>query len=237
LPGAASAPWMPPCPNCAAPCPCPRAPCVNCSEWCKVSKLYLGWVVLAYLAVFLGLFLLRNAWCALVGFHLTLLPLLAPRWRMILPRFLAPVSIRILLPVAAAGLSAGLGLWLVWPYAGIPADYPARVAALGLTGAIWLPFIAYFTLVNPFLEEACWRDALASPSPWPAPVDFLFAGYHLIILAPFARPVWMLAAFVLLAIAGWLWRWVSRYTDSLMPAALSHMLADFSILLVLYVKS
>jgi hypothetical protein len=180
---------------------------------------------------------LRSAWGALVGFHLTLLPLLVTRRQIISPRFLSPVSMKLLLPVAAAGLSAGLGLWLLWPYVGIPADFPARVAALGLSGLIWPFFIAYFTLVNPWLEEAYWRDVLASSSTHPALVDFLFAGYHLIILGLFVSPAWMLFAFVILSAAGWSWRQVSRYTGSLLPAALSHLLADFSILMVLYLKA
>ena len=202
-----------------------------------MAKTRLGWVILPYLAVFLGMITLRSAWGALIGFHLTLLPLLITRRQTISPRFLSPVSMKLLLPVAATGLSAGLGLWLLWPSVGIPADFPARLAALGLSGLIWPFFIAYFTLVNPWLEEAYWRDVLASSSAYPALVDFLFAGYHLIILGLFVSPAWMLFAFVILTAAGWSWRQVSRYTGSLLPAALSHLLADFSILMVLYLKA
>lgn len=180
--------------------------------------------------------ILRSAWGALIGFHLALLPLLLPRRQRTHPLF-TPVSWQILLPVAVAGLLAGLGLWLVWPLTGIPADYPARVQALGLQGVVWLPFILYFTLVNPFLEEIYWRGDLGSDARLPRPVDFLFAGYHLIILALFAAPFWVLAGFVILSAASWLWRQISRYTGSLLPAALFHLLADFSILVVLYLKA
>ena len=202
-----------------------------------MDKTRLWWAILPYLAVFFGMMILRSAWGALIGFHLTLLPLLITRRQIISPRFLSPVSMKLLLPVAATGLSAGLGLWLLWPSVGIPADFPARLAALGLSGLIWPFFIAYFTLVNPWLEEAYWRDVLASSSAYPALVDFLFAGYHLIILGLFVSPAWMLFAFVILTAAGWSWRQVSRYTGSLLPAALSHLLADFSILMVLYLKA
>ena len=202
-----------------------------------MAKNRLLWVILPYLAVYLGMMTLRSAWGALVGFHLTLLPLLVIHRGTISPRLRAPLSKGILLPVAAAGLSAGLGLWLTWPYAGLPADFPVWVAALGLSGFVWPFFIAYFALINPWLEEAYWREVLASPSPYPAPVDFLFAGYHLIILGPFVDPRWMLLAFAILAAAGWCWRRVSRYTGSLLPAVFSHMLADFSILMVLYLKA
>jgi hypothetical protein len=202
-----------------------------------VAKARLGWVILPYLAVFLGMIALRSAWGALVGFHLALLPLLVTHRQDFPPRFLAPVSMRMLLSVAVAGLSAGLGLWLIWPSAGLPADYPARVAALGLSSLTWPFFIAYFALVNPWLEESYWRAIFTSLSPYPAPVDFLFAGYHLIILLLFVGPPWMFLAFVILALASWFWRQVSRYTGSLLPATLSHLLADFSILMVLYFKS
>lgn len=187
--------------------------------------------------VFLGLVTWHNALGALIGFHLSLLPPLVIHRKTIIPRLLAPVSARIFLPVVITGLAGGLGIWLGWSHAGLPADFSARVAALGLAGWAWLPFIAYFTMVNPWMEEAYWRDALTSHSPYPALVDFLFAGYHLIILNSFVTPIWMFYAFVILVGASWQWRQVLRYTGSLLPAVFSHMLADLSILLVLYSKS
>lgn len=44
----------------------------------------------------------------------------------------------------------------------------------------------------------------------------------------------MVYAFIILVTTGWFWRQVSRYTGSLLPAVLAHMLADFSVLVVLY---
>lgn len=198
-------------------------------------NLRFAWVILPYLAVAFGMMTLRSAWGALIGFHLGLIPLLLSNWERTHP-LLAPVSLSILLPVAFSGLVAGLGLWLVWPLTGIPADYPARVEALGLREDTWLPFIAYFTLVNPFLEETYWRGILGSDSRLPQAVDFLFAGYHVIIMALFAAPLWVLIGFFILAGAGWLWRQVSRQTQSLLPVVLFHALADWSILVVLYLK-
>lgn len=200
------------------------------------SNLRFAWVILPYLAVYWGILTLRSAWGALIGFHLALLPLLLSNQERTHP-LLAPISTRNLIPVAFAGLSAGLGLWLIWPLTGIPPDYPARVEALGLRQDTWLPFIIYFTLINPFLEETYWRGILGSDSRLPQPVDFLFAGYHIVIIALFASPPWSLLGFLILAGAGWLWRQISRQTKSLLPAALFHMLADFSILAVLYLKA
>lgn len=202
-----------------------------------MAKTRLGWVFLPYLAVFLGMIFWHSAWGALLGFHLALLPVLLPNRRTISPRFFSSVSLKLLLPALLVGLLAGPSLWLLWPLAGLPADFSARVAALGLTGIVWLPFILYFTLVNPWLEEAYWRQVLTSASKFPALVDFLFAGYHLIILGLFVSLPWLCFTFIILTLAGWFWRQVSRYTDSLLPAVVSHLLADFSILLVLYLKA
>jgi membrane protease YdiL (CAAX protease family) len=196
----------------------------------------LAWAILPYCGVCFGMLTLRSAWGALIGFHLGLLPLLLSQRKRTHP-LLAPVSPRILLPVALTGLAAGLGLWLAWPLAGIPADYPARVAALGLRENTWPPFIAYFTLVNPWLEETYWRGILGSDSRWLQPVDFLFAGFHIVIMALFAAPAWTLLGFSILTGAGWLWRQAARRANSLLPAALFHLLADFSILVVLYLKA
>jgi membrane protease YdiL (CAAX protease family) len=198
-----------------------------------MAKTSYLWVLVPYLCVFFGMLMWRSAWGALIGFHVGLLPVLLPRWRGIYPKFLSPVSKKTLIFIAQTGILGGLGLWLLWPYTGISSGFPAQLAALGLSGWVWLPFIVYFTLVNPWLEEAYWRNALDSSSRYPAPVDFLFAGYHLIILCLFVNLAWMLFAFVVLVMAGWFWRQVSRYTGSLLPAVFSHMLADLSLLIVL----
>jgi hypothetical protein len=194
------------------------------------------WISLPYLAVWAGMVLLRNAWGALIGFHLALLPALFLR-KQRAPRFFSPVSSRLALAVGLTGLLGGLTLWAAWPWLGLEPRYQGDVRSLGLVSATWLPFIAYFTLVNPFLEEWYWREAFGSESRWPVLSDFLYAGFHLIILALFVGPFWMFVAFVGLSAAGWFWRQVLRQSRSLFPAVFSHMLADLSILLVLYLQT
>ncbi|MCS6994364.1 MAG: hypothetical protein NZP74_11085 [Anaerolineales bacterium] len=192
------------------------------------------WVLLPYLAVFWGMMLTRSAWGALIGFHLALLPLLLPNWKQA-RRLLAPVSRHILLPLTFGGLAAGPLLWLLWPLGGILPDYPARVEALRLRCETWPLFLAYFSLVNPFLEEWYWRGVLGNDSPRPRLIDFLFAGYHIIIMLLFAAPVWVCIGFLVLAGVSWGWRQSVRLSGSLLPAALSHLLADVSVLSMLYV--
>lgn len=194
------------------------------------------WISLPYLAVWFGMMILRSAWAALICFHLALLPALL--WgRKRTPRFFSPVSHRLALAVGLAGLTGGLILWGVWPWLGLGPRYTGDVRSLGLVSATWLPFIGYFTLVNPFLEEWYWRELFGSESRWPVLSDFLYAGFHIIILALFVGPLWWFVAFVGLSAAGWFWRQILRHSRSLFPAVLSHMLADLSILLVLYFQA
>ncbi len=198
----------------------------------------LLWAIPAYVAIFIGIYVLPNAWVALLGFHLALIIALLPRLRTLHTRWFAPVSPALLLAMAFAGLLGGVGLWLLWPYTNVSGDYKAQVAALGLTGNLtWALFIAYFSLVNPWIEEAFWREALTSPARGPAPVDFIYAGFHLIILAQFVAPFWLLVALLIIATTGWVWRIITHLTGSLLPAVLCHILADFSIVWVVYLKS
>ncbi len=193
----------------------------------------LSWAALPYMAVAAGMIFLRSAWAALIGFHLAMLPLLLPG-RQTPPLPLASVSLRRLLPVALTGLVAGLLAWLLWPWLRLPPDLSVRLALGGSSG--WL-IVAYFSLANPVLEEFYWRGRLGSASSILQPVDFLYAGYHLLVVGLFLSPAWNLAIFVILVAVSWAWRQLTRRFQSLLPAVLCHMLADFSLILVVAQKA
>jgi hypothetical protein len=192
-------------------------------------------ILLPYLAVWLGIWIFHSAWAALLGFHLALLPVLfLGSVRIRSSRFLPSAPWGWILPVVLSGLLGGLLLWQIWPRVGIPIGYPGMITGLGLNQLTWPCFIVYFALINPLLEEWYWRVIFGSDSPWLVPVDFLFAGYHLFILAMFVNLQWQLAAFLALAAAGWFWRQALRAQVGLLSVALAHGLADLTILLVLY---
>jgi membrane protease YdiL (CAAX protease family) len=194
-------------------------------------RLLAGFI--PYLAVGLGLFVLQSGWAALLLYHLgiVLVLTLSRNWGYARALF-APASWKWLVILIAIGASSGLNLLWLLPLVGLVPDFGAQLRILGLDSVSWIPFILYFSLVNPWLEETLWRGWLGDNSKQLRPVDFFFGGYHLLILASFVHWGWVLFGWLVLATAGWLWRQAARESKSLLPAALSHLAADASILIV-----
>ena len=122
--------------------------------------------ILPYIAVVAGMYLFKNAWVALLGFHASILLMLA----IVHPNI--PINILfkskspkwILISVLVCGTS-GFGLYFLWNMFGITPDLSAQLGSMGLKSSTsWLLFITYFSLVNPFIEEYFWRGYLGSNS-------------------------------------------------------------------------
>jgi membrane protease YdiL (CAAX protease family) len=192
---------------------------------------------LAYLAVYLGLFVFHSAWGALLGFHAAIIgSLLIAR-----PRI--PISVlfkntnkkRIALSVLVCG-SSGVALFFLWNVFGIATNLPAQVEALGLNSRTWIPFIVYFASVNPFIEEYFWRGYLGSRTENLHPADFVYSGFHALILIGRVHAASIGFAVMVLALAGWFWRQIAREDGGLLAPALGHMAADLTILLAVFMK-
>lgn len=191
--------------------------------------------VLPYLAVAAGLFWFQNAWAALVGFHAAILvSLLLARSEVPLKTLFASHDPRwVLLSILLCG-SSGISLYFFWPQSGIGSDLPATTQSLGLNSSGWIPFIAYFTLVNPFVEEYFWRGYLGSPARTLYVSDFVYAGFHAFIILNKMQTGSILYSLALLVLAGWFWRQIAREDKGLLAAVLGHMAADFTILVAVY---
>lgn len=193
--------------------------------------------LLVYSAVALGLFIFRNAWSALLSFHLSIVIsiLIAKPVFPLRTLFTSHNTRWILLSVLLCG-SSGISLYFFWDQFGIAVDLSAHVRAMGLNESTWIAFIAYFALVNPLLEEYFWRGYLGGPTPNFHMSDFLYAGFHGLILlnkVPAGMTVYSLA---LLVVAGWFWRQIARADGGLLAAVLGHMAADFTILMAIYLR-
>jgi membrane protease YdiL (CAAX protease family) len=202
-------------------------------HWLKNKNKWLA-PILPYLAVWAGLFLFKSAWFALIGFHVAILFVL------VIARPNIPISVLfkskhpkwILATVLLCG-SGGLGLYFLWDIFGIANDLPAQLQSSGLTSS-WPVFIAYFALLNPFIEEYFWRAYLGSATKSFYISDLLYAGFHGLVLTSKVHPISILFALTCLTFIGWLWRQVYREDSGLLAPVLGHMAADFTILLTIY---
>lgn len=200
----------------------------------------MKWIApaLAYLSVALGVFVFHNAWAALLGFHAAILGSL------FIARPNIPISALfknsnkkwIVSSVLLCG-SSGIALFFLWDIFGVASDLPAQVESLGLNSRTWIPFIAYFALVNPFIEEYFWRGFLGSTSRQFHLSDFLYSGFHALILIGRVRFGSILFAFIVLALAGWFWRQIARVDGGLLAPVLGHMAADLTILVTVCIMT
>lgn len=191
--------------------------------------------LMAYVTVAIGLFGARSAWVAILGYHAGLLAiLLSEKPAIPISRLFKSNNVPGSIGYALVGASSGAALYLFWPVFDITETLPADLAGIGLTFSSWPYFIAYSSLVNPWLEEYFWRGYLGSSSRRLILNDIFFSGFHLLILYGKTGTSWMLFALLLLTFAGWSWRQAIHKTEGLLTPALAHMAADFSILMAVY---
>jgi hypothetical protein len=188
-----------------------------------------------YFAVWFGLYILGNAWAAVLGYHLgiVLLVTLARVWPQA-NRFRTNTSLWKVLVFGLSGCMAGISVYFLWPFIHVSPQLMVALSNWGLTPRAWPIFILYGTLVNPWLEEIYWRGWLGSATRSPMVNDAFFAGFHLVILAPFFPPIWLAITFAVLAFSGWMWRQIIQLESSMLASTLFHMAADVSILLVVW---
>ncbi len=192
-----------------------------------------------YAAIYLGIFYLQNAWAALLGFHFSLIAgiLLSKPTFPVSALFKGKITKWSIASLLICGMS-GILLYFLWDYFKIFPNLPNELASLGLSNTTeWMLFIAYFTGINPFIEEYFWRGHLGSDAKGFHYIDFLYAGYHLLVLYGKVHPFSMIFAFVVLSLAGWFWRQIAREGKGLLIPVLGHALADFTILMAVYMKS
>lgn len=189
--------------------------------------------LIPYATVLIGIYLLRNVWIAILGYHMgvAIFLLFSRDRRSGEPRPADKSSLLTAFNIAV-GLCTGILLYALWPLLGISANFGARLNVLGLTS--WLAFGIYYCVVNPIVEELFWRKSLETDSRFPAWNDFMFAGYHMLVLALFIRWEWLIASYILLVFASWMWGQSSRLKHGFSIIIASHLLADIGIIIVAY---
>ena len=190
---------------------------------------------LPYLAVAIGLFWSQNAFWTLIGFHIAIiLSLLLARSSIPIKLLFKSKNIRwAVLNILLCG-SSGISLYFLWSYFGVVDNLSGQMEALGLTSSTWPVFITYFALVNPFVEEYFWRGYLGSLTRGLYASDFLYAGFHALVLTNKVQTGAILYSLTILVLAGWFWRQLARADEGLLAPVLGHMAADFTILMAVY---
>jgi membrane protease YdiL (CAAX protease family) len=185
-----------------------------------------------YLAVIAGVFLLKNAFFAILFYHLVLLSvIIIIKKRLLIRPFLKGFNF-ILGPLLCLGsILPGVVILTGWPIAhreGI--ELSAIFSTLNLGQGFYMAFAVYACLVNPFLEESFWRGCFDNRAVGPNTIDMLFAGYHALAVFPILKIPYVFLVFAAMFFVGWLFRTIYRLTGGLLIPLLMHIIADIAIL-------
>ncbi len=186
-----------------------------------------------YVAIFVGLHVVQNAWVAILLYHGTMATILMVDTPSGLGRAVrSGWNARAAVAGVTACVGSGILIYILWPYIRLGgATMQETLSRLGLEGTSWLVFGVYFVTLHPLFEELGWRCYLVPAARRPHWTDAAFAGYHVLVLALFVTPPWVVVAVAVLALASWGWRWVVRRQGGLGVVLVSHAAADLSIFL------
>jgi membrane protease YdiL (CAAX protease family) len=188
-------------------------------------------IAIPYAAVFLGLYVFRNAWATILLYHVGMVTLLRfggqeNPLRAVRQGWSAPAA-------AVTGIvCASCGLLLVLLWGTISREHMnlgETLTTFHLSGLSWWVFAVYYVTVHPVLEEIYWRGYLPGAHRSRAVVDVAFAGYHVPVLCLFIKLPWVLVSFGVLLFAAWSWRQLAARYCGLGVAIASHAAADLSI--------
>jgi membrane protease YdiL (CAAX protease family) len=194
--------------------------------------------IVPYITVGIGLLVFHNAWLAILSYHACMVAaILISRKGTNIKRALSCKKCWILFITAFTGASGGILLYILWPLLSVPDDINLYVRSVGLNEQTWPVFLAYFVLINPWIEEYYWRGYLSSSSRRITVNDLLFSGYHLLVLAGHIGTIWLLAVFLVLTGGAWFWRQMNRLNGGLLASIVSHITADVTVILVIYYLS
>jgi hypothetical protein len=189
--------------------------------------------LIPYLAVLLGMKLLHNAWITILIYHAGILLFLFLRrpsnlWKTVWGGMRTPL----LIPSVITCALAAPVVYFLWPWfaasEGILSEW---LAFYGLTGLSWILLIPYFSLVHPVLEEIYWRGIAPEQVSGFCWQDFMFAGYHILVLHELVFWPWLILIFGVLAGSSFFWRWAADKFGGYGLPVLTHAAADAGVVI------
>ena len=191
--------------------------------------------IIPYITVGIGLLVFHNAWLAILSYHTGMVAVIwLSKTGITLKRAFQGNRHWIPFVAALAGAGSGMLLYILWPLLSVPDDIYLYIRSIGLNERTWPVFLAYFTIINPLIEEYYWRGYLATDAKGIALNDLLFSGYHLIVLAGQMETIWLIVVFFGLTIGAWFWRQMNRLNGGLLASTISHITADITVILTIY---
>jgi hypothetical protein len=163
----------------------------------------------------------KNGWLAILAYHALVLLWNRGAWKTL--RW--PCRKRMLLAALPTALAGPL-LYFILPIVS-RTDLGAWLDSYGLSGWSLALMIPYFGIIHPLMEQLHWAP-LREQTP---AAHLLFAGYHMMVLVSLLKTPWLVAAFITLVITSIVWQHLTRKSESLAPAILSHILADLGVIL------
>ncbi|MCH7590127.1 hypothetical protein IIB34_03720 [PVC group bacterium] len=180
-----------------------------------------------YFAVGLFWCIFKNAWLAILAYHVQIL--FWSRKSIFDVRMPDNKSIMLL---ATSMIMAGPILYYLLPYM-TRIELSSWLEDYHLSRLSFMIMIPYFGLIHPFLEQLHWTG-LRDRTPLAHPV---FAGYHMLVLYSLLTIPWLIMLFVILTAASLIWQQMGKKSNSLLPATMSHILADLGVVVVAWVKT
>jgi len=187
-----------------------------------------------YVAIFIGLYILRSAWAAILLYHFGIaLFLIADDKGRSLKKIRSGYNSIITIASGAVCVLIVPTIFLLWQHMQLEdTSLRTKLMDFGLQGTSWHFFMVYFSTVHPFMEELYWRGYLDSKHEYLSWPDLAFAGYHIFVLVWFIKLPWVAASFLVLSVAAWAWRYAVHKLGGLAVPLLSHMVSDISIIAV-----
>lgn len=178
-----------------------------------------------YLAVAVFWCIHPNAWLAILAYHAQVL-----FWsHNSFAKVSMPKPTRIVFMALPAAIAGPL-FYILLPYI-THTELSTWLEHYHLSPLSLILMIPYFGIVHPCLEQMHWNE-LRKATHLSHP---LFAGYHMIVLSTLLTLPWLVVCFGVLTISSFLWKQMEQKSESLGLAVISHVLADFGIILTAYI--
>jgi hypothetical protein len=184
-----------------------------------------------FISVVAGLLWLQSAWLTVVLYHVQMLFWSHRELRRLCRGWNPLEALAMVIPAAMSGPLT----YVLLPHM---VSVPLRewLTGVNLQGPAFVLFVFYYGLVHPLLEQAHWggirRDGRLGVG-----AHVAFATYHGLVLQAFMRSEWAILCVVILAGSSVAWhRLDTRSGGGLAIPALSHLLADFGLVLAVWAR-